>query len=66
MHWVRTTYRKITPKGLPEREITFFNSWLSIGLLRAIYKLIFANTLKYKFPNNVAIWYPDWTQGQLF
>jgi GT2 family glycosyltransferase len=60
-----TTCRKITPKGQPEREITFFNSWLTIGLFRTIYKLIFAKQLKYKFPNRAAIWYPDWTAGSV-
>jgi len=60
-----TTCRKITPKGKSEREITFFNSWLTIGLLRSLYKLCFKSHLKRKFPESSDIWYPDWTAGSV-
>jgi GT2 family glycosyltransferase len=60
-----TTCRKITPKGKSEREITFFNSWLTIGIVRTLYKFIFKAHLATKFSENADIWYPDWTAGSV-
>lgn len=57
--------RTINPKGKPEREIAFFNPWLTIGWIRAIYKGINKSKIQAKFPEKGTIWHPDWTAGSV-
>ncbi len=60
-----TSCRKINPKGNPEREISFLSPWLTIGWLRALYRLIFKQKISEKFSKDNDIWYPDWISGSV-
>jgi GT2 family glycosyltransferase len=58
--------RKIKPGNKLEREVTFINPWLTIGIARSLYKKIFKNTIEEKFPKNSDIWHPEWVTGSVF
>lgn len=58
-----TSCRRINAKGKAEREISFFNPWLTVGWLRSIYKLIHKQSLKKAFDNEHLVCYPDWVSG---
>jgi len=58
--------RKIKPRNRIEREITFLNPWLTIGIFRSIYKIVFFNKIKKKYPINQSIWHPEWVTGSIF
>jgi GT2 family glycosyltransferase len=60
-----TSCRTINPKGKPEREIAFLNPWLTIGWLRALYRLIYKKKISKSFPDDHNIWYPDWIAGSV-
>ena len=60
-----TSCRRINPKGKPERELAFQHLWLNTGWMRGLYKLWNKKALKFKFPNNADIWYPDWVSGSV-
>jgi GT2 family glycosyltransferase len=58
--------RKIKPGNKLEREVTFINPWLTLGIARSLYKKIFKNTIEKKFPKNSDIWHPEWVTGSIF
>jgi len=60
-----TSCRTINPKGKPEREIAFLNPWLTIGWLRALYKLIFNKKISKSFSEDLDIWHPEWVSGSV-
>ena len=60
-----TSCRTLDPNGKAEREIAFLNPWLTIGWLRAIYKLALHHKIAINFPENQKIWYPDWVAGSV-
>ncbi len=60
-----TSCRTIDPNGKREREIAFLSPWLTIGWLRAIYKLALSHKIAINFPENNKIWYPDWVAGSV-
>ena len=60
-----TSCRTLDSNGKREREITFLNPWLTIGWLRAIYKLALSNKIANTFPENSEIWYPEWVAGSV-
>ena len=60
-----TSCRRINSKGKPEREMTFFNPWLTIGWIRTFYKLINKSNIQKMFPENNMVWYPDWVAGSV-
>ncbi len=60
-----TSCRRINPKGKPEREMAFANPWLIISWIRALYKLINKSEIQKKFPENEAVWHPDWVAGSV-
>jgi len=57
--------RTINPKGNPEREIAFLNPWLTVGWLRALYRLFFKQKITKKFPENSNVWHPEWIAGSV-
>ncbi len=58
-----TSCRRRNKKGTYERDIAFLNLWLSFGWLRAIYRQLYKKSLKLRYPEGQAIWYPDWVSG---
>ncbi len=60
-----TSCRRINPKGKPEREMAFANPWLIISWIRTFYKLINKSEIQNKFPENEAVWRPDWVAGSV-
>ena len=60
-----TSCRTIYPNGKREREVAFLNPWLTIGWLRALYKLALSRKIANKFPENKNIWYPEWVAGSV-
>ena len=60
-----TSCRTINSSGKIEREIAFLSPWLTIGWLRAIYKLTFARKIAKRFQENKNIWYPEWVAGSV-
>jgi GT2 family glycosyltransferase len=58
--------RKIKPGHKLEREVTFINPWLTLGIVRSLYKKIFKNTIEEKLPKNADIWHPEWLTGSVF
>jgi len=60
-----TSCRTIDSNGKREREIAFLSPWLTIGWLRAIYKLALSHKIAINFPENNKIWYPDWVAGSV-
>ena len=60
-----TSCRTINLTGKREREITFLNPWLTIGWIRAFYKLAFSRKITQKFPEDKNIWYPEWVAGSV-
>ena len=60
-----TSCRTLDPNGKREREIAFLNPWLTIGWLRAIYKLALSHKILITFPENNEIWYPEWVAGSV-
>jgi len=60
-----TSCRTINLTGKREREIAFLNPWLTIGWIRAFYKLAFSRKIAKKFPENKNIWYPEWVAGSV-
>ena len=60
-----TSCRTIYPNGKREREVAFLNPWLTIGWLRALYKLALSRKITNKFPDHKNIWYPEWVAGSV-
>ena len=60
-----TSCRRINLKGKPEREMAFASPWLIISWIRALYKLINKSEIQKKFPENEAVWHPDWVAGSV-
>ena len=60
-----TSCRTIYSNGKLEREIAFLSPWLTIGWLRALYKLAFHHKISNKYPENKNIWYPEWIAGSV-
>ena len=60
-----TSCRTIYPNGKREREVAFLSPWLTIGWLRALYKLALSRKIANKFPENKNIWYPEWVAGSV-
>ena len=60
-----TSCRTINPRGNPEREIAFLSPWLTIGWVRALYRLIYKNKISQLFPEDHNIWYPEWIAGSV-
>ena len=60
-----TSCRTLYPNGKREREIAFLSPWLTIGWLRALYKLALSRKISNKFPENKNIWYPEWVAGSV-
>jgi len=60
-----TSCRTLDPNGKREREIAFLNPWLTIGWLRAIYKLALFHKIAINYPEKNKIWYPDWVAGSV-
>ena len=58
--------RKIKPGNKLEREVTFINPWLTLGIVRSFYKKIFKNTIDKTYPKNADIWHPEWLTGSVF
>ena len=58
--------RKIKPGNKLEREVTFINPWLTLGIIRSLYKKIFNSLIEEKYPKNSDIWHPDWLTGSIF
>ena len=60
-----TSCRTIYPNGKREREVAFLSPWLTIGWVRALYKLALSRKIANKFPENKNIWYPEWVAGSV-
>ena len=60
-----TSCRTLYHNGKREREIAFLSPWLTIGWLRALYKLALSRKIANKFPENNNIWYPEWVAGSV-
>jgi GT2 family glycosyltransferase len=60
-----TSCRTLDPNGKREREVAFLNPWLTIGWLRAMYKLALSRTIAINFKENNEIWYPEWVAGSV-
>ena len=60
-----TSCRTFYHNGKREREVTFLNPWLTIGWLRALYKLALSRKIANEFPENKNIWYPEWVAGSV-
>ena len=60
-----TSCRTLYPNGKREREIAFLSPWLTIGWLRALYKLALSRKIANEFPENKNIWYPEWVAGSV-
>jgi GT2 family glycosyltransferase len=58
-----TSCRRISSNGKPEREMSFINPWLTIGWVRALYKLYKRQYLAKEFSANKDICYPEWVSG---
>ena len=58
--------RKIKPGNRLEREITFLSPWLTLGIVRSIYKAIFANNIAKSLPPKEDVWHPQWLTGSIF
>jgi GT2 family glycosyltransferase len=57
--------RTINPRGNPEREIAFLNPWLTIGWLRALYRLINKKKISKRFLDSDDVWHPEWVAGSV-
>ena len=60
-----TSCRTLYPNGKREREVAFLSPWLTIGWLRALYKLALSRKIANEFPENKNIWYPEWVAGSV-
>ena len=60
-----TSCRTLYPNGKREREVAFLNPWLTIGWLRALYKLATFRQIADKFQEDKNIWYPEWIAGSV-
>jgi len=60
-----TSCRTLYPNGKREREISFTSPWLTIGWLRALYKLVLSRKIAKEFPEHKNIWYPEWVAGSV-
>ena len=60
-----TSCRTIYPNGKREREVAFLSPWLTIGWVRALYKLALSRKIANKFPESKNIWYPEWVAGSV-
>jgi len=58
--------RKLKPNGNYDREITFLNPWLSVGIVRSLYKIVFKSRIQKQYPDRENIWHPDWLTGSVF
>ena len=60
-----TSCRTLGLNGKREREVAFLSPWLTIGWLRALYKLALSRKITNKFPVHKNIWYPEWVAGSV-
>jgi len=60
-----TSCRTLYSNGKREREIAFLSPWLTIGWLRALYKLALSRKIAINFPENKDIWHPEWVAGSV-
>jgi len=60
-----TSCRRVDSNGNREREIAFLSPWLTIGWLRAIYKLALSTKIAINYPEKNKIWYPEWVAGSV-
>ena len=60
-----TSCRTLGPNDKREREIAFLSPWLTIGWLRAIYKITSSRKITNQFQENKNIWYPEWVAGSV-
>ena len=60
-----TSCRTLYPNGKREREISLTSPWLTIGWLRALYKLVLSRKIAKEFPEHKNIWYPEWVAGSV-
>jgi len=60
-----TSCRTINSNGNREREIAFLSPWLTIGWLRAIYKLAISHKIAINYPEKNKIWHPEWVAGSV-
>jgi GT2 family glycosyltransferase len=60
-----TSCRTLYSNGKREREIAFLSPWLTIGWLRALYKLALSHKIAINFPEKKDIWYPEWVAGSV-
>lgn len=58
--------RKIKPGNKLEREITFIDPWLTLGIVRSFYKIIFRRSIQQQLPEESPIWHPEWLTGSIF
>ena len=58
--------RKIKPGNKLEREVTFISPWLTLGLIRGLYKNIFYRKIEKNLPKESPIWHPEWLTGSIF
>ena len=58
--------RKIKPGNKLEREVTFISPWLTLGLVRSLYKSLFRRKIEKLLPENSPIWHPEWLTGSIF
>ena len=58
--------RKIKPGNRLEREVTFISPWLTLGLIRVLYKNIFRRKIEKNLPKDSPIWHPEWLTGSIF
>jgi len=58
--------RKIKPDNKLEREVTFISPWLTLGLVRILYKSLFHQKIEKLLPENSPIWHPEWLTGSIF
>lgn len=58
--------RKIKPGNKLEREVTFISPWLTLGLVRSLYKSLFRRKIEKHLPEDSPIWHPEWLTGSIF
>lgn len=58
--------RKIKLGNKIEREQTFISAWLTLGLIRSLYKKLNSKKIEQQLQKNDNIWHPEWLTGSLF
>jgi len=58
--------RKIKPGNRLEGAVTFISPWLTLGLIRVLYKNIFRRKIEKNLPKDSPIWHPEWLTGSIF